>query len=495
MSDVFNPLLDDDDDDDEFSGALPSIDLNVVPSGEYRKVSWPDAVSDPGLDLFDDGPVSPVMPEVETIVDDGDFVGAYSSEPVTDEWFGDSVDDFLESIAGDDIGLSVDSSVSSGSVDADGYFEYFEDEAEDDPLEGFVLNEILGDAIVLGASDVDITPNQVIRFKILGRVVDQVKYGVPSGNVTNKIFQSFVSHVLESDFVEQLELDTSYHIREGEFAGRMMRLSVSKTFGEVAMTFRVISDVIPSPEELGISDELVAWTDLPSGLIMINGPTGTGKTTSLASMLRRIQLQRNEKIITLERPIEFVYGSSPNSLVVQREIGKDSRSFSKALDSAMRQAPDIIMVGEVRNRVEVNELLRAAETGHLTISTMHTNSAATTLNRIRSLYEGDDQLRILSTLSDVARGFANQVLLPSIDGKSRFAVREVLTVDREISGLIGKGDIDGIRDLQYKRGITMEHELVKAVREGKCTVAAARSESADPWLFDELAGRAGLIRG
>lgn len=212
----------------------------------------------------------------------------------------------------------------------------------------------------------------------------------------------------------------------------------------------------------------------------------THNSTTLASMLQEIQFTRAQKIITLERPIEYVFGTEGEALITQREVGRDARSFANALTSAMRQAPDIIMVGEVRNRLEVNELLRAAETGHLAISTMHTNSAATTINRIKSLYEGDDQLRILASLSDVSRGFANQVLLPTLDGKSRFAVREVLTVDEEVAALIAEGDVKGIRDYQEARNATMEHALAEAALSQQCTYEAAKAQAPNPRLFDKI---------
>lgn len=212
----------------------------------------------------------------------------------------------------------------------------------------------------------------------------------------------------------------------------------------------------------------------------------THNSTTLASMLQEIQFNRAQKIITLEKPIEYVFGTEGKALITQREVGRDCRSFASGLTSAMRQAPDIIMVGEVRNRLEVNELLRAAETGHLAISTMHTNSAAATINRIKSLYEGDDQLRILASLSDVARGFANQVLLKTMDGKGRFAVREVLSVDEDVAKFIENGDVHAIRGYQEEKGITMEHALAQAVVDGLCTRDAALAQSPYPRLFNKL---------
>lgn len=212
----------------------------------------------------------------------------------------------------------------------------------------------------------------------------------------------------------------------------------------------------------------------------------THNSTTLASLLNSAIQERAQKIITIERPIEYVFGRDGKGFVTQREVGPDSREFSTALDSAMRQAPDIIMIGESRNRVEIDQVLRAAETGHLTFTTMHTNSAAATINRIKSLFEGSEQARVLSTLSDVARGFANQVLVPTVDGSSRFAIREVLPFTEEVSALVAEADVKGIRDFQIENHITMEDGLVKAVVDGRCTLEAAKSQSAYPHMFDQM---------
>ena len=146
--------------------------------------------------------------------------------------------------------------VGSGSK----YHDYFDDDSVEDPFAGFVLDEILGDAIDVGASDVHITPEQEVRFTILGEISNR-GYRVPSGDLTHRVMQSILSNVVESVFVQELEVDTSYVIRSGKYRGRRLRVSVGKTFGDVFLVFRVISDVVPSPEELGVSRELLRWTE------------------------------------------------------------------------------------------------------------------------------------------------------------------------------------------------------------------------------------------
>lgn len=571
----------------------------------------------------------------------------------------------------------LDTEEGSGDSYDEEYSAFFSGDEEPE-IAPFNIDAILSDAIDKGASDVHLEAYQQVRYSISGDNLVQPQFQFPDSTMMLRSFQDIVSSVSEARFVEDLELDVSYVLRSTHHEGRRTRLNVYKSGGDVAMAFRIISDVFPTPKQLGITGDLLSWTDLPNGLVMLNGPTGTGKalsvdtmiatphgdvsmgevtpgmsvydgnmnpttvtwvsevdeyprlcrvtfsdgtrvcadenhrwlttdfvpdveaaqgftnlckhfgslwadvetlekivphaeklcraalwkgheypvaavmslaagyavspvrytfdleglcvpnvrgdvlrvvsvepvsvpglgarcisveseletfvcaghvvthnSTTLASMLRRIQLERPQKIITLEKPVEFLYPFDGRALVVQREIGQDARSFSSALDSAMRQAPDIILVGEVRNEEEVDALLRASETGHLTLSTMHTKSAASTINRIKSLYSGSDQLRVLASLSDVARGFANQVLVKDKQG-GRFAVREVLSVDEEVSDLIASGDVAGIRRYQIEHEKTMEHGLADAVLRGKCTLDEARRVSQYRGLFDSL---------
>ena len=626
-------------------------------------------------------------------------------------------------------------------------------EVSDEPTlaDIFDLDAVLELAIDFGASDVHISPNDYVAFTKLGEIVRQPEFGRVSGAITESVQQKILTNQLEANFVERLELDTSYVIHGGRYDQRRFRLSVGKTFGDIFFVFRVISDNIPTPEDLGVTGALREWSTLPNGLVMMNGPTGTGKalalstliptpdgprelrelevgsrlfdskhnavhvtglspidespelyrvtlsdgqviladsnhqwivsthssralmrnesvlelkaqrdrmlqvasaldaasvdvekvrvsglhvllaefgaheafprveslkrvfrfmdtpyeetqhaervynvkrafadiaarirqryeysessplrvmttaemidegidagsadsnfgipvatgganasrdvgesssdwiyvrdierveysdgdyepvrcisvdsedhsylcadhvvthnSTTMASLLNAAIQERPQKIITIERPIEYLFPTDGKGFVTQREVGQDSREFATALDSAMRQAPDVIMIGESRNREEIDQVLRAAETGHLAFTTMHTNSAAATINRIKSLFEGNEQQRVLSTLSDVARGFANQVLVKSIDGKSRFAIRELLEFTEEVQAMVMEGDVKAIRRYQVENHITMEDGLVKAVVDGRCTPEVARAQSAYPLMFDKM---------
>lgn len=212
----------------------------------------------------------------------------------------------------------------------------------------------------------------------------------------------------------------------------------------------------------------------------------THNSTTMASILREIQLTENKKIITIEKPIEALFPSDGKSLVVQRAIPEDCLSFDAGLTSAMRQNPDYILIGEIRNKEEVNEFLRAAETGHLAMSTIHTVNNVSTLNRIRSLFNGDEQRRVLATLGDVLRGIVNQVLVKTPDGKGRFAVREYITIDYTIRKLIADDNFAEIRRIQESKGATMEQKLAKTVLEGRCTYEEAVSKAPDRLYFEEV---------
>lgn len=394
----------------------------------------------------------------------------------------DDEDDLLDFIHGEDDSVSDYDSV---AVKAHRALSDYGDDDEDE-ADSFRLDPVLNLAIDMGASDVHISANDFVSFTILGDIVRIEDFGILSSQNTQNAYIEIVSHQSQSAFNQEFLLDSSYVIRTGAHVGRRLRLNVTKSYANISMVLRVIADTIPDPEDLNVPTDLMRWTKLPNGLVFLNGPTGVGKTTTLASLMRRMQMTRAQKLLTFENPIEFNYGTVGKALVTQHELGMDTRTFAQGLKGAMREAPNIIMVGEVRDNIEINALLTAAETGHLAVSTMHTISAPAAIDRIMSQFRGDDQGRVLNTLSNVCRGIANQVLLKSIDGKSRFAVFEVLNVDSKVRLLIAQGDVQGIRDYQIENKITMEHNLVRSVLSKKCTTDEALYSASDPILFEEI---------
>ena len=517
MTDSGNPLLDDDDEEyeGEFSGGLPEDFAlpSEIPASLPASLPEDEPISDTS-ELPD---LSSMLGSIDLgrdRVDSGVFGDSYNGDaftvdPFSSEDFEPEEDDLYSASPVDDPlardpfsispfdSLTVDEPLGEddwGSIDtpAKDITDYSTPRSNEDDYDfegaSLDLDAIISKAIESGASDIHLSPFDEVAFTVLGEIVRLPEYGLIDPNMTVRLQQTIISNVLEQVFVEELELDTSYIVKSGKHKGRRLRLSVGKTEGNIFLVFRIITDVMPTPDELEIPKAMRDWTNLPNGLVLVNGPTGSGKSTTLSSLIQEIQFRRAEKIITIEKPIEYVYGVKPGqkAYITQREVGRDSREFSAALTSAMRQAPNIILVGEVRNRTEIDELLRAAETGHLAISTMHTTSCPATINRIRSMYEGDEQLRVLATLADNLRGMMTQALVKSLDGKSRFAVREVLQVDKEIKEYVLQGNVQAMRDYQEARGITMEHELVKAVHNGKASIDSARSKAPNPLYFDEL---------
>lgn len=349
------------------------------------------------------------------------------------------------------------------------------------------VDQVLTEAIITGASDVHIAANLKTSMTRNGDIIRYDGYSIPDEETMHVlVHDGILNHQQQQAFNKNYEYEGAYTLMYGPFAGRRTRLTIGKTFGKYFMVFRIISEHIPTLEELEIEEEIVNWTHYPNGLFLLCGPTGSGKSTTLASVIRNLQLTTQKKIISVEKPIEYIYPDDAPSLVVQRDVGEDTRGFYEGLTSAMRQSPNVILLGEVRNTEEVTELLRAAETGHLAISTMHTNSVATTINRIQNLFTGNEQKRIMSTLADTMRGIGNQVLVKTKDGNGRFAVRELLTINDEIKKLIIEGDIRGIREHQIRNQATMEHKLAQAFKEGKCNYEDALSQTSDPMLFNKL---------
>ena len=465
--------------DDDFFEQLSN------PSNKSKSASFSDSESqDEYFDEVEDDPIA-ILAKLSGV--DSDPSTAVDTELAFDEvedQEADDDDDLVNILAGIEGGGDNDDDDGEPRERLETNFRVSLDDEE--IMQGFDIDEIISLAINRKASDVHINPGRRIGYRINGSIVKISDFDPIPGEVTRRIQQKIVTNVADDIFLENWELDTSYTLKTGIHRGRRVRASIAKTFEEVMMVMRIISQDIPQPEELEIEDELLEWTTLNRGLVMMNGPTGTGKSTTLASLVQKMQMERDEVILTVEKPVEYMYKDIGRAMIYQREVGRDTLSFSAALDSGMREDPDVILIGEVRNPVEVNALLYAADTGHLSLSTTHANSAAETVNRIKGMFTGEEQRRVLSTLASVSKGYASQVLCKTEDGKGRFAVREILVVDSEVSDLIMQGDNKGIRLYQEKRELTLDHKLIQAVNIGRCTPEQARSKSPDTRYFDYL---------
>jgi len=238
---------------------------------------------------------------------------------------------------------------------------------------------------------------------------------------TKQLIYSVLTDAQKKRFEEALELDFSFGIR----GLARFRCNVFNQRGAVGAVYRLIPEKIRSFQDLGLPQVLGTLSERPRGLVLVTGPTGSGKSTTLAAMLDKINTERHDHILTIEDPIEYIHPHK-NCLVNQREVHSDTSSFSNALRAALREDPDIVLIGEMRDLETVEAALKIAETGHLTFGTLHTNSAAQTINRIIDIFPANQQSQIRTQLSLVLEGIVCQALLPRADGQGRVVSLEIM---------------------------------------------------------------------
>lgn len=358
-----------------------------------------------------------------------------------------------------------------------------------DDAQDLDVDAALGLCVDMGASDVFIKPDSPVWYQVNGITFPSDRFRRVDKDRMENVASDLITAQLGEQFTLDLELDASYVIDDGgPHQGARFRMSMIRSDNHgVEMVFRYISPKIETPETLGLSSDVMEWINLPRGLVLVCGPTGSGKSTSLASMIRVMQTTQRRHILTIENPVETVYPRDGLSLVDQREVGVDTLSFESSLTSAMREAPDVILVGEMRTREEIDATLQAADSGHLTFSTLHTKSAEETIQRIASRFTGDDRRDVLDRLASNLVGVMSQQLLQRADGEGRVAVHEVMHVDRRISEFIREGDVTGIRNAMESRKASMDHELVWMMRDGTITEEEARSHAVDIREFTRIA--------
>jgi len=288
-------------------------------------------------------------------------------------------------------------------------------------------------AIKNNASDLHLVGGEKPTLRIDGDL-----RGLKDDDLAGKQLEIAILDLLSADqkqqFQENMELDFGYNIE-----GHRFRVNLHRQEGQIGMAARLIPKEIPTPQDLRFEQPLIGFTGLLDGLVLVVGPTGHGKSTTLASMVNEINKTRKAHIMTIEDPIEFVF-EDDKSLVEQREIGTDTKSFANALKHVLRQDPDVILVGEMRDPETIAIVLTAAETGHLVFSTLHTSTAAEAVERIVDVFEGSRQKQVLIQLAAVLRGIVAQQLLPNADGK-RVVAREILVNTSAVSNLIRENNI------------------------------------------------------
>jgi twitching motility protein PilT len=355
------------------------------------------------------------------------------------------------------------------------------------------LSELLKKMLEMNGSDLHITTNSPPQIRVDGslRPLDMPPMTAAE---TKQLAYSVLTDAQKHRFEENLELDFSFGIKGlARFRG-----NVFNQRGAVGAVFRMIPYEIRSFDQLGLPATVAKLCEKPRGLILVTGPTGSGKSTTLAAMLDKVNNDRHDHIITVEDPIEYLHGHK-NCLVNQREIHSDTHSFPNALRAALREDPDVVLIGEMRDLETIESALRIAETGHLTFGTLHTNSAASTINRVVDVFPAHQQPQVRAQLSLVLEGIMCQALLPRASGTGRAMVLEIMVPNAAIRNLIREDKIHQIYSAmqsgQEKYGMqTFNQALATAYFQKQITLETAmlRSHNQDE-LQDMINRGTGLI--
>ncbi len=343
------------------------------------------------------------------------------------------------------------------------------------------LDGILSFAVKKGASDIHLSSGYPPIIRIHGKL-----QRVNTRSVRSEHLQKLANEILTPEQQETLkttkELDFAYAIP----GVARFRTNVFFQIKGRSFAFRVIPEKIRSLEELGAPEGVYNLARQREGLVLVTGPTGSGKSTTLAAMIDLIDSERQVHIITIEDPIEYVY-SGKNCLINQRELGPHTKSFANALRAALREDPDVILVGEMRDLETISLALTASETGHLVLATLHTNSAAETINRIVDVFPAGQQDQIRAQFADAILGVISQRLLPTRDGRGRVAAMEVMIATPAVRNLIRERKVHQIPsaiqtgakfDMQ-----SMDQSLLKHIRDGKITREQAVLYAVDVQMF------------
>jgi twitching motility protein PilT len=348
------------------------------------------------------------------------------------------------------------------------------------------LSDYLLETVQLGASDLHVTAGLPPMVRVNGKV-RPLDYPPLTPNMTRDLVYDILSNEQRQRLENDWELDFSYSLPHTA----RFRVNVYFQRGSLGAAFRTVPSEIKSLAELGLPKAVEDMTEKPRGLVLVTGPTGSGKSTTLAAMIDRINETRDEHIMSVEDPIEFLHHHK-RCIVNQREVNQDTRSFAQALKHVLRQDPDVILVGEMRDLETISLAVTAAETGHLVFGTLHTQDAPQTVDRIIDVFPPHQQHQIRAQLANALQGIITQTLIPRQDGTGRVVACEVLAPTPGVRNLIREGKNHQIYSAMQTGGKfgmqTMDAALVELVRRGRISQEEAEKRSSNPEELRRLAG-------
>jgi twitching motility protein PilT len=359
---------------------------------------------------------------------------------------------------------------------------------EREQTEAVAIMELLETVLERGASDLHVTSGTPPTIRVHGSLLRLDQYPKLTPDELQRMIYSILTQKQRERLEQDLELDVSYSLP----GKARFRVNVYFQRDALGAAFRLIPFEIKSIDDLGLPGQIEDFARLPRGLVLVTGPTGSGKSTTLASLVDVINEERDVHIMTVEDPIEFLHRHK-RALVNQREVGHDTSSFAQALKHVLRQDPDVILVGEMRDLETISTALTAAETGHLVFATLHTQDAPQTIDRIIDVFPPFQQQQVRVQLAVTLQGIVTQQLLPTVDGRGRAAASEVLIATPAIRNLIREAKIHQVYSLMQAGGKfgmqTMDASLATLVRAGRITREVALAQCHDPEEINRILGR------
>lgn len=346
------------------------------------------------------------------------------------------------------------------------------------------MDFLFKETVERGASDLHLISGVPPHIRVDGRLEPLDMPAIEAEEIKNLLYP-ILNDQQKMTLANELELDFAYSVPGiSRFRGNILYQQ-----GTLAAAFRVVPYTIPTIESLGLPNEVKELCSLSQGLVLITGPAGSGKSTSLAAMLNYISIHRNLNILTLEDPIEFIHNNG-KSIIAQREVGRDTHSFSSGLSHALRHDPDVILIGEMRDLDSIAIALTAAETGHLVLSTLHTQNAPLSISRIIDIFNDDKKPYIRQQLSNSIQGIVSQQLIPKIEGKGRVVSVEFMLNTPAVRNMIREGkehQLYSIIQTSYNLGMqTMDQSLWRLFKSGKISRESALNYCIDKKEMEQM---------